>query len=62
MPNENKTVIQTTDGKKKIEFVDEDFNNGKPLVVLKYEKGKLKDSRVIRVTPNRRLVMLELKN
>ena len=62
MPNENKTVIQTADGHKRIEFVDEDFNNGKPLVVLKYENGKIKDSRVIRVTANRRLVMLEFKN
>ena len=35
MPEEVKVIIQTADGKKKIEFTEEEFNPTKNLFVLK---------------------------
>jgi len=55
--SETKIVIESQDGKKKIEFSQEEFNKSVPIKVTKIEYGEVKEVRHIRFTNNRLLIM-----
>ena len=55
---EEKTVIiQTADGKKKVEFTEKEFNELNHLVVIKKQTGKPDKMWYIRHTDSKKLVM-----
>lgn len=55
--SENKVVIETVDGQKKVEFTPEEFSEVLPLIVKKFVDGKLVETRIIKVTNNQKLIM-----
>ncbi|MFA5715087.1 MAG: hypothetical protein WC998_05080 [Candidatus Paceibacterota bacterium] len=57
MGKENKVIIETADGKKIVEFNEEEFNEFNYLKVTKIEDGEKKEVRVLKMTSNKHLIM-----
>lgn len=54
---QNKVTIETSDKKKKIEFLNDDFNEFKHLVLTKFEDGQAKEVRIIKLTQKKKVIM-----
>jgi hypothetical protein len=55
--NKMKVTIETEDGKKIVEFNEEEFNEFNYLKVTKIEEGEKKEVRILKMTPNKHLIM-----
>ena len=58
MPDkQNKVIIETTDGKKTVEFTEKEFNELSYLVVKRIESGVTKELKVLKLTKNKSLIL-----